>query len=169
MKRIGVISDTHSFLDEKVFDYFEHCDEIWHAGDIGDLRVTDRLAAFRPLKAVWGNIDDHKARIQFPETNRFLCEGMDVMIHHIAGKPYSYPANVKAMMNPKTPDILVCGHSHILRVEYDKKINMLYINPGAAGVHGFHKVKTLLRFSIHNRQLSNMEAIEIGPRARLME
>ncbi|MFZ5555005.1 MAG: metallophosphoesterase family protein [Bacteroidota bacterium] len=165
MKKIGVISDTHGFLDEKVFKYFESCDEIWHAGDIGPLEITDQLSAFKPLKAVYGNIDDAKARKTFPLTTIFLCEEMKVMIHHIGGKPYSYPAEVKEKILTEKPDIFVCGHSHILRVEFDKKFNLLHINPGAAGVHGFHKVKTILRFCIDGKQVKNMEAVELGPRA----
>lgn len=164
MKRIGLLSDTHGHLDEKVFTYFNECDEIWHAGDIGHLSVTDRLKNFKPLIAVYGNIDGTEARKTFPLSQIFVCEGKKILIHHIAGKPYSYPADVKKLIAEHHPDILVCGHSHILRVEFDKKINMLYMNPGAAGIHGFHKVKTLIRFSIDQGKLLNMEAIELGPR-----
>lgn len=165
MKRIGVISDTHGYLDEKVFKYFEECDEIWHAGDIGNLEVTDKLAAFKPLRAVWGNIDGTKARVSFPEKNRFILEGVDVLIVHIAGRPYAYPQPLRDELKANPPKVLVCGHSHILRVEFDKRLKMLYINPGAAGFHGVHKVKTLIRFTLDNGEIKNMEAIELGPRA----
>lgn len=166
MKHIGVISDTHGHLDEKVFNYFESCDEIWHAGDIGPVElVTDRLAAFKPLRGVWGNIDDAKARKIFPENNRFTLEGVDVLITHIAGKPYAYSKNIATEIKNNPPRLLVCGHSHILRVEFDKRLKMLYLNPGAAGVHGFHKVKTLVRFSLDNGEIKEMEVVEMGPRA----
>jgi uncharacterized protein len=152
-------------LDEKVFKYFESCDEIWHAGDIGPIEVTDRLAAFKPLRAVWGNIDDHKARITFPEHNSFTLEGVDVLITHIAGRPYVYSPNVAAMLKANTPKLLVCGHSHILRIEFDKRLKMLYLNPGSAGVHGIHKTKTLVRFTLDDGNIKDMEVVELGPRA----
>lgn len=166
MKRIGIISDTHSHLDEKVFKYFDSCDEIWHAGDIGNLEVTDRLAAFKPLRAVWGNIDDHKARVTFPEYNRFVLEDVDVLITHIAGRPYAYPQPLRDMLKANHPKILVCGHSHILRVEFDKRLKMLYINPGAAGFHGFHKMKTIIRLTLDTGEIKDMEAVELGPRTK---
>lgn len=165
MKRIGVISDTHGHLDEKVFKYFESCDEIWHAGDIGPIEVTDRLAAFKPLRAVWGNIDDAKARIIFPEHNRFVLEGVDVLITHIAGRPYVYPPQLAEELKKNPPKLLVCGHSHILRIQFDKRLKMLYLNPGSAGVHGIHKVKTLVRFTLDEGNIKDMEVVELGPRA----
>lgn len=164
MIRIGLISDTHGFLDEKVFKHFEECDEIWHAGDIGTSEITDKLAAFRTLKAVYGNIDGTEIRKQFPETLRFKCEEVDVMITHIGGRPYVYPPEVRKVITHIPPQLFICGHSHILRVEFDKRLRMLYLNPGAAGFHGIHKVKTLLRFSIDGKSIINMEAIELGPR-----
>lgn len=165
MKRIGVISDTHSHLDERVFKYFESCDEIWHAGDIGNLDVTDRLAAFKPLRAVWGNIDDYKARITFPEHNRFILEGVSVLITHIAGRPYVYPRELNKELKKNTPKLLVCGHSHVLRIEFDKRLRMLYLNPGSAGIHGIHKIKTLVRFTLDAGNIKDMEVVELGPRA----
>lgn len=165
MRKIGIISDTHGYLDEKVFVHFADCDEIWHAGDIGTSHVVEQLEAFKPLKAVYGNIDGTELRKSYPETAVFMCEEVKVMIHHIAGKPYTYPAAAKKLIIEHQPGILVCGHSHILRVEFDKKLQFLYLNPGAAGVHGFHKVKTLLRFKIDGQRIFDMEAIELGPRA----
>ena len=162
--RIGLISDTHGFLDERVFDYFKDCDEIWHAGDIGPIELTDRLAAFKPLRAVYGNIDDHLARRTFPETLDFEIEGFRVVMTHIGGKPYAYSTNIKAFLNSNPPNIFICGHSHICRVEMDKKLNMLYMNPGAAGNHGFHQIKTLLRFSLNRAKIENLEVIELGKR-----
>ena len=166
MKRIGLLSDTHGYLDDKVFKFFDTCDEIWHAGDIGTIEVADQLEKFRPLKAVYGNIDGTTIRKVYPETNRFNCEEVNVMITHIGGRPYVYPPEVRKQITFNPPGLFVCGHSHILRVEFDKKLRMLYLNPGAAGIHGIHKVKTLLRFSIDGKSVINMEAIEMGPRAK---
>ena len=162
--KIGILSDTHSYLDKNIFEYFKDCDEIWHAGDIGDLAVTDSLKKFKKLRCVFGNIDDTEARKEFPETMRFVCGGMVVLMTHIGGKPYVYPKNIHYELNNNPPDIFVCGHSHILKVGYDKKLNFLYINPGACGIYGFHKVRTLIRFEIINKQPTNMEVIELGER-----
>lgn len=162
--RIGVISDTHGYLDDKVFKYFDRCEQVWHAGDIGTPAVTDRLKERFDLKAVYGNIDGAGLRAEFPEDLFFTVGLKKVFITHIAGKPYAYNKRVAGILLEQQPDIMVCGHSHILRVEFDKKYNVLFMNPGAAGVHGFHKVKTLLRFEIEGDQLLNMEAIEMGPR-----
>ena len=166
--RIGLLSDTHGDLDPKVFQYFESCDEIWHAGDIGDPTVTDALRAFRPLRAVHGNIDNKELCIRYPENNQFVCEGMKVLITHIAGKPPNYNPRVKKLLNQLAPDIFICGHSHLLLIKRDPAFrNLLFINPGAAGNHGFHKVKTLVRFEINQRVISNMEVIEIGKRGAI--
>lgn len=162
--RIGVISDTHGYFDPKVKSYFAECDEIWHAGDIGDLSVIDELKKIAPVRAVYGNIDNHVVRAEHPRDQRFFLEGKDIWITHIGGKPYVYNQFTRPIMQTNPPDIFVCGHSHILLVQYDKRINCLCLNPGAAGIKGFHKVKTLLRFTLKNGQLSDMEAIEIGPR-----
>ena len=166
--KIGLISDTHGFLPETVFDHFKSCDEIWHAGDIGDVLVANRLSAFKPFKAVFGNIDDKAVQLKFPEDIRFTCEGLNVWITHIGGAPPNYNPRVKKILTENTPDIFVCGHSHILRVAKDPKLNgMLYLNPGAAGNQGFHHMKTLLRFEIVKKEVKNMEVIELGKRGAL--
>ncbi len=162
--KIGIISDTHSHLDPKVFSYFEKCDQVWHAGDIGICAVTDSLKTKFDLKAVYGNIDNAEIRKEFKEDIIFTVEGKKIFITHIAGSPYKYNKRVANILLTEKPDILVCGHSHILRVEFDKKYNVLFINPGAAGIHGFHKVKTLIRFEIIAGELKNMEVVEMGPR-----
>lgn len=168
MTRIGLISDTHSYLDPQVFEYFKNCDELWHAGDIGTLDVTDRLAEFKPLRAVWGNIDDNKARAHYKEDELFELEGFKVLMTHIGGYPGHYSPRARQIIQQHQPDIFVCGHSHILRVMKDPKYNnMLVMNPGAAGVHGFHKVKTLLRFELDQGKILNLEAIELGKRGAI--
>ncbi|MCB9189300.1 MAG: metallophosphoesterase family protein [Flavobacteriales bacterium] len=164
MKKIGIISDTHGFTDPKYAKYFGSCDEIWHAGDIGDLSVTDELSKIAPVRAVYGNIDNHLIRSEFPLHQRFYCEKVSVWITHIGGKPYVYSKNIKEEIERNPPRIFVCGHSHICKVQMDKKLNMLYINPGAAGVKGFHKVRTLIRFEIDQYDIRNMEVIELGTR-----
>jgi len=166
MKRIGVLSDTHGFLDPAIFKFFKDVDEIWHAGDVGDVKVIDELVKFKPVKGVYGNIDDHTIRSVWQKHNRFQCEEMEVLISHIGGKPYKYSHESYAELVKKTANIFVCGHSHILLVQYDKNLNCLWINPGACGYKGFHKVKTILRFEIHGKEVKNMEAIEIGPRVK---
>lgn len=164
MKRIGLISDTHNDIDPKVYKYFEECDEIWHAGDVGNSSVTDELAKFKPIKAVYGNIDGQDIRIQFPKTLRFMCEGVDVFIIHIGGYPNRYAPSVKKYLHKFPPKLFICGHSHILKVIYDKKLGLLHMNPGAAGNSGIHKVKTLLRFTIDGKDIKDLEIIEMGPR-----
>jgi putative phosphoesterase len=157
---IGLISDTHGFLDEKVFHYFKDCDEIWHAGDFGTMDLSD--------KGVYGNIDDSEIRLVHPKVLFFECEGKKILMTHIGGAPGKYIPEVKLLLIEHQPDIFICGHSHILRVMSDKQYNnMLYINPGAAGVHGFHKMKTILRFEINAGKIENMQAIELGERAKL--
>lgn len=165
---IGLISDTHGFLDEKVFHYFKDCDEVWHAGDFGTLELSDKLAQFKPFKGVYGNIDDSQIRLVHPKVLFFECEGKKILMTHIGGVPGKYVPEVKVLLNEYKPDVFICGHSHILRVMTDKQNNnMLYINPGAAGVHGFHKVKTILRFEINAGKIENMQAIELGERAKI--
>lgn len=164
MKRIGLLSDTHSHLPEAVFEHFKECDEIWHAGDIGDIGVTDRLQKFKPLRAVFGNIDGTEARAEFKETIRFELEGVDVLMTHIGGYPKRYAMKVREIMQVRPPKLFICGHSHILKVIYDKQYQCLHLNPGAAGNHGFHKEKTLLRFSLDKGEIKNLEIIELGPR-----
>ena len=167
--KIGLLSDTHSYLDAKVFDYFSHCDEVWHAGDIGDAAVADALEKFKPLRAVFGNIDGKDLQVRFPEDLRFHCEDLSVWITHIGGVPPNYNPRVKKLLKAQVPDIFICGHSHILRIKKDPAFNnMLYLNPGAAGNHGFHTIKTLVRFEIVGKEIRNMEVIEIGKRGALI-
>ena len=165
MKRIGLLSDTHSHLDEEVFKYFEECDEIWHAGDIGDISVADTLEAFKPFRAVYGNIDDAKVRRAFPLNLRFECEGVDVFMTHIGGYPGRYKPRVREILYANPPKLYICGHSHILKVMPDRRLgNMLHINPGAAGNHGFHQVKTMVRFTLEEGRIKDLEVIETGRR-----
>jgi len=163
MTKIGLLSDTHGYLDEAVFKHFDDCDEIWHAGDFGP-DVADRLAAFKPLKGVYGNIDDKTIRQQFPEHLRFNCEQVDVWITHIGGYPGKYAPGIREEIYNKPPKLFITGHSHILKVMFDPKIQCLHINPGAAGKSGWHKVKTLIRFCISDEKIHTLEAIELGNR-----
>jgi putative phosphoesterase len=166
--KIGLLSDTHSFLDQRIFSYFKDCDEVWHAGDIGDKAVADDLEKFKPLKAVFGNIDDKTMQSRFPEDWRFRCEGLAVWMTHIGGAPPNYNPRVKKLLKQEAPDIFICGHSHILRVKRDAQFsNLLYLNPGAAGNHGFHAIKTVLRFEILGSRIGAMEAIELGKRGEV--
>lgn len=168
MKKIGLISDTHSYLEPKALDILRDVDEIWHAGDIGDAAVSDALAALRPLRAVYGNIDGKDLRYQFPQDDRFYIEGLEILMTHIGGYPGNYVPRVKKMLEAKAPDIFVCGHSHILKVMRDPAYNnMLVLNPGAAGIQGFHQVKTLLRFTLDNGKVTQMEAVEMGKRGEI--
>jgi len=161
MTRIGLISDTHSYLDDAVFKYFADCDEIWHAGDFGTLELADQLAAFKPLRGVYGNIDGADIRQIYPENLRFNCEDVDVWMTHIGGYPDKYSPAVKRTIYTKPPGIFISGHSHILKVMFDKKINCLHLNPGAAGKQGWHKVKTLMKFCITEKKIHNLEVIEL--------
>jgi putative phosphoesterase len=166
MVRIGLLSDTHGYLDPRVEHHFRECDEIWHAGDIGSLSVTDELARIAPVRAVYGNIDGHEVRQEFKEDLRFNIEGVSIWLTHIGGRPPRYNARVRPQLAVTRPSAFVCGHSHILCVKYDRTIPCLYLNPGAAGVHGFHKVRTLIRFSISGSEFKDMQVIELGPRAK---
>lgn len=166
MTKIGLLSDTHGHIDPKVYKYFKDVDEIWHAGDIGDISVTDELAKFKPLRAVYGNIDNHVIRSQFREVEIFNLNNVKILIIHIGGYPHRYAKGVSELLKKENPDIFICGHSHILKVMYDKKLNLLHLNPGAAGYHGFHKVKTLLRFELNNGKIENLEVVELGPRTK---
>lgn len=152
MTRIGLLSDTHAYWDEKYLEYFESCDEIWHAGDIGSVEVAEKLAAFRPLRAVYGNIDGQEIRKMFPQVNRFTVDGAEVLIKHIGGYPGKYDPSVIGSLMARPPKLFISGHSHILKVKYDKTLDMLHINPGAAGMSGFHKVRTMVRFVIDNER-----------------
>jgi len=164
MKRIGLLSDTHSFLDDAVFKHFDSCDEIWHAGDFGDVKVADRLASFKPLKGVYGNIDSQDIRSVYPENNRFLCEEVDVWMIHIGGYPGNYTQSLRKEINDNPPKLFISGHSHILKVQYDKKLSCLHLNPGAAGKEGWHKVRTLIRFSVTEQNIHDLEVIELAGR-----
>lgn len=161
MKRIGLLSDTHGYWDERYLKYFEECDEIWHAGDIGSKEVMDRLAEFRPFRGVYGNIDGQDIRKILPETNRFTVEGADVIMKHIGGYPGKYDNSIKKVLQESSPNLFISGHSHILKVKYDNKLGFLHINPGAAGKYGFHSVRTLVRFNINNCNFSDLEVIEL--------
>ncbi len=145
--------------------YVRQADEVWHAGDIGDLSVTDTIKKEKPLKAVYGNIDNAEARLEFPLNNRFFCEGVDVWITHIGGYPGKYNQAIREEINTNPPKLFICGHSHILKVMPDNKLNLIHMNPGAAGVHGFHQIRTMLRFEINGDNIQNLEVIEIGKRA----
>ena len=162
MKRIGVLSDTHAFLDAKVFQYFAECDEIWHAGDIGSVEVADRLAEFKPLIAVSGNIDGHIIRRMYPKFQRFMCEEVDVLLTHIGGYPGNYALEVREYIKNNPPKLFVCGHSHILKVQYDQKLQLLHINPGAAGKSGFQQVRTLVRFTVDGKEIKELEVVELA-------
>lgn len=169
MTRIGIISDTHNYLDEKVFDYFKDVDMIWHAGDIGTQEVTDKLKAFKPLYAVHGNIDGHELRTEFPENQLIDVEGCRIFITHIAGAVGKYNSRVVKIIQEQKPAILVCGHSHIVKVIKDINYNLLHINSGAAGIHGFHKMRTIIRFEIENGKPQKMELIELGLRGKITQ
>jgi len=165
MKTIGLISDTHSFLHPRVEHHFEQCDEIWHAGDIGTIDIADKLAAIKPLKAVYGNIDGTEIRKVFPKNLRFTDEGVDVFITHIGGYPNRYDQRVREEISMNPPALFICGHSHILKAMPDKKLGLLHLNPGAAGKVGFHQVLTLMRFQLNAGKIENLEVIELEKRA----
>jgi len=161
MKRIGLLSDTHGFLNDRLFVFFDKADEIWHAGDIGNLPTADRLAAFKPFRAVYGNIDGQDLRVVYPQHQRFMCEGTDVWITHIGGYPGKYANAVKPEIFTRPPGLFIAGHSHILKVIYDKKLGFLHINPGAAGIYGFHTVCTAVRFVIDGKEIRDFEIWQI--------
>ena len=162
MKKIGLLSDTHNYWDEKYETYFAECDEIWHAGDIGSLALAQRFETLgKPFRAVHGNIDDHTTRLAYPKTLRFTLENVDVLMTHIGGYPERYDDNIRHELFANPPKLFVCGHSHILKVMYDKKLECLHINPGAAGKYGFHQVRTLVRFVLENGSICDLEVIEM--------
>ncbi|HEX3008860.1 MAG TPA: metallophosphoesterase family protein [Bacteroidales bacterium] len=167
MKKIGVLSDTHGFLEPRILDFFKDRDEIWHAGDIGNIQTAEHLEQFKPLKAVFGNIDSYDMRLRYKISETFYCEEVLVYITHIGGYPGHYEKEVAASIAEAKPNIVVCGHSHILRVMNDKKYNLLYLNPGAAGNSGFHTVKTALRFDIDGKDIRNMEVFEMKRNANI--
>ncbi|MBO6534005.1 MAG: metallophosphoesterase family protein [Muricauda sp.] len=164
MTKILLLSDTHGHMDETILKYAAQADEVWHAGDIGNLSVTDRLKALKPVRGVYGNIDDHVIQKEFPENNRFMCEEVDVWITHIGGYPNRYNVRVRDEIRSNPPKLFICGHSHILKVMHDKKLGLLHMNPGACGKHGFHQVRTMLRFVIDGGKISDLEVVELGKR-----
>ena len=162
MKRIGILSDTHGLWDDKYLHYFEPCDEIWHAGDFGTTEVADRLAAFRPLRGVYGNCDGGDLRLMFKETLRFKCEDVDVLMKHIGGYPGNYDRSIVGKIMASPPKLFISGHSHILKIQYDKHLGLLHINPGAAGAYGWHKERTIVRLTIDGAKFTDCEVITLG-------
>jgi hypothetical protein len=160
MKKILLISDTHGYIDEKIIKYASQVDEIWHAGDIGNINVTDKLKKIKQLRGVFGNIDDQKIRTEFPLHNRFMCEKVDVWITHIGGYPKKYNSKILEELKSNPPDLFICGHSHILKVINDKKLGLLHINPGAIGKYGLHSVRTMVQFEINGKKIENLSVIE---------
>jgi putative phosphoesterase len=164
MKKILLLSDTHSFIDEQILKFVKQADEVWHAGDIGDLKVTDTIKKHKPLRAVFGNIDGNEARLEFPLDSKFIVEDVAVWMTHIGGYPNKYTPRIREEIKKNTPKLFISGHSHILKVQYDKKLKLLHLNPGAAGNHGFHKVRTMLRFVLENTEIKDLEIIELATR-----
>ncbi|MDO4801971.1 MAG: metallophosphoesterase family protein [Prevotellaceae bacterium] len=162
MKKIGIISDTHAFWDEKFAKYFAECDEIWHAGDIGSMYVAERLNEICPLRAVHGNIDGGDVRITYPEILRWKCEDVDVLMKHIGGYPGKYDASIAHKIYSNPPQLFISGHSHILKVKYDKNLNLLHINPGAAGLSGWQQQRTIIRLTIDGSSFKDLEIIELN-------
>lgn len=170
MVKIGLLSDTHGYLDPKIFDHFKDRDELWHAGDIGTSALADALEKFKPLRAVYGNIDDITLQTRYPEDQFFTCEEVTIWMTHIGGVPPGYNPRIKKILKGNAPHIFICGHSHILKIKRDPNFNnMLYINPGAAGNQGFHSIKTIVRFEIDKTKIENMQVIELGKRGALNE
>ena len=164
MVKIGLLSDTHGYLPEQVFEHFAYVDELWHAGDIGTLEVADALEKFKPLKAVYGNIDGAELRVRYPEHLHFTIENVPIYMTHIGGYPPKYNAISKPEIVKSKPHLFIAGHSHILKVITDNALNLLHINPGACGKHGWHKISTLVRFDIDHDRIRNLEVIELGKR-----
>ncbi|MDX1769257.1 MAG: metallophosphoesterase family protein [Arenibacter troitsensis] len=164
MKKILLLSDTHGHMDDKILRYAKEADEIWHAGDIGNLEVMDTLQKIKPVKGVYGNIDENKIQLEYPLDNRFNCEEVDVWITHIGGYPNKYNVRIREEIKINPPKLFISGHSHILKVMWDKKLNLLHMNPGACGIHGFHQIRTMLRFVIDKENIKDLEIIELGKR-----
>ena len=164
MKKILLLSDTHSFIDHQILKFVKQVHEVWHAGDIGDVKVTDTIKHLKPVRGVYGNIDNIEIRNEFPLDNRFIIENVDVWITHIGGYPNRYNARIKEELLKNPPNIFISGHSHILKVIADKKLDLLHLNPGAAGKLGLHQVRTMLRFEINNGKIENLEIIELEKR-----
>ena len=165
--KIGLLSDTHGWIHPRLFDHFAECDEIWHAGDIGNIETADKIAGFKPLKAVYGNIDDALIRTVYKESLIFIVDEIRVWLTNIGGTPGHYDRKVSAALNKNPPDLFICGHSHIAKVMYDKKGRFLFMNPGAAGYNGFHKYMTAIRFQINGKSIHDLELIELGERGRI--
>jgi putative phosphoesterase len=161
MKKILLLSDTHGYVDDHMMKYVKESDEVWHAGDIGTTQVTDTISSQKPLRAVFGNIDNHEMRLSFPEELLFECEDINIYMTHIGGRPGRYAKGISKKIKSIKPKIFICGHSHILKIQYDKVNQLLFINPGAIGKHGFHKVRTMVRFEIDKSDIKNMEVIEV--------
>jgi putative phosphoesterase len=164
MTQIGLLSDTHNFLDENIFKHFENCDEIWHAGDFGDLGIAEKLRSFKPLRGVYGNIDGNDIRNIYPEKLLWECEDVTVLMIHIGGYPPKYNSNSKKEIISSKPQLFISGHSHILKVIYDRTLSCLHINPGAAGNQGWQKIRTIVRFAIDGKEIKDCEVIELGKR-----
>jgi uncharacterized protein len=162
MTRIGLLSDTHAFLHPRIFEHFKDCDQIWHAGDFGNISIADELSKFKTLVGVYGNIDGQDIRISFPKDQKFMCEKVSVWMTHIGGYPGRYEKGIKEQLIKQTPKLFISGHSHILKVVNDKKLHLLHINPGAAGKYGFQLVKTLVRFSIDEDRILDLDVIELS-------
>lgn len=167
MKRIGLLSDTHGYLDERILHHLSDCDEIWHAGDIGNASVSDQLAALKPYRAVYGNIDGHELRRMHEEHLYIKCEGLNIWMTHIGGRPPRYAKGIRERLQRIRPDVFICGHSHILKVQKDQQLGVWYINPGAAGINGFHKMRTLIKFEVHEGKMQNMQVVELGKRGAI--
>jgi len=164
MKKILLLSDTHSYIDDQILKFVKQADEVWHAGDIGTLDVMDTIQKIKPVRAVYGNIDDALIRSEYPLNNKFNIENVSVWITHIGGHPNRYDVKIREEISKNPPKLFISGHSHILKVMFDKKLNLLHMNPGAAGKHGFHQVRTMLRFEINDDKISNLEIIELEKR-----
>jgi hypothetical protein len=164
MTRILLLSDTHGYIDDTILKYARQADEIWHAGDIGSFDVTDALGVLKPVRAVYGNIDDHRLQKEFPLDDRFKCENVDVWMTHIGGYPNRYDRRIREQIKKNPPKLFISGHSHILKVMWDKNLNLLHMNPGSCGKNGFHQVRTMLRFDIDGEEIKNLEVIELGKR-----
>ncbi len=162
MRKIGIISDTHAYWDDKYLTYFEPCDEIWHAGDIGSMEIAERLADFRPFRAVYGNCDGGDLRLMYRETIRFKCEDVEVLMKHIGGYPGRYDYSIRNEILKSPPQLFISGHSHILKIKYDQSLHLLHINPGAAGLQGWHKERTLVRLTINGNRFTDCEVVSLS-------
>lgn len=167
MKQIGLLSDTHGHLDERIIEHLSDCDEIWHAGDLGDISVLDRLSKIKTTRAVYGNIDGNIVRQSCPPDLNFICEDLKVYLTHIGGYPGHYAPGIREKLELYKPDLFICGHSHILKVIPDKVTGLLHINPGAAGIHGFHKFRTLVKFRVNGKKIENLKVVELGLRGQM--